>query len=320
MGKAKDYYINFVVRGKKTYDVVIIGAGPAGITAGIYAKNFGLNCLVIGQEIGGLINTAYKVENYPGIFNISGKELAIEFEKHRNYLKVPLKKERVEKVSPVIRPGKMTFRISTKSSQYYSKTVILAFGTEPKKLDIKKIEKFEGKSVSYRIDDNAFLYKNKIVAVVGGANAAVMSAIMLSKKAKKVYLIYRREKLRANAIWTNRVKKIKNIEVIYKTNIIELKGENRLEKIVLDNGKALEVKGLLIETGCVPNTYLIHDLGIKTDKQGYIKVDKTQATNILGIFAAGDITIASNEFRQIITACAEGTIAVLGAFNFLNKK
>lgn len=300
----------------RTYDVVIIGAGPAGITAGIYAKNFGLNCLVIAQEIGGLINTAYKVENYPGIFNISGKELSKRLEAHRKYLKIPLKKERV---LHLLRKD-AGFKISTNKNRYYSKSLILAFGTEPKKLDIKKIEKFEGKGVNYRIDDNAFLFRNKIVAVVGGANAAVMSAIMLSKKAKKVYLIYRRQKLRANAIWVDRIKKIKNIEVIYKTNITELKGENRLEKIVLDNGKVLEVKGLLTETGCVPNTYLIHDLGIKTDKQGYIKADKTQATNIPGIFAAGDITIASNEFRQIITACAEGAIAILGVFNFLNKK
>jgi len=302
----------------KTYDLIIIGAGPAGIAAGIYAKNFGLDCLIIGQEVGGLVNTAYKVENYPGIFNISGKELSEKFKTHQRYLKVPLKKQRVEALRPLRKDA--GFKVSTKNNQYQAKAIILAFGTEPKKLDIKNIEKFEGKSVSYRIDDNVFLYKNKIVAVIGGANAAVMSAICLAEKAKKVYLIYRREKLRADAIWEERVKKIKNIEVIYKTNITELRGENRLEKIVLGNGKILEVKGLLIKTGCVPNTYLIHDLGIKTDKQGYIKVDKTQATNIPGIFAAGDITTASNEFRQIITACAEGAIAVLGVFNFLNKK
>ena len=145
----------------RIYDLVIIGAGPAGITAGIYAKNFGLDCLIIGEENGGLINSAYKVENYPGFFNISGKELTEKFKAHQKHLKISSKKERVGKVSPVIRPGKMTFRVFTKNNQYYSKTVILAFGTEVKKLDIKNVEKFEGKGVSYKLNDNAYFIETK---------------------------------------------------------------------------------------------------------------------------------------------------------------
>lgn len=299
----------------KIYDLIIIGAGPAGITAGIYAKNFGLDCLIIGQEAGGLVNTAYKVENYPGIFNISGKDLTKEFEKHRKYLKVMLNKERVERINKL----KGGFKIFTHKNQYQAKSVILAFGTEVKKINIKNTEKFEGKGVSYRSDYNTFLYKNKTVAVVGGANAAAMSAVMLAKKANKVYLIYRKGKLRADAIWVNRVNKFKNIEVIYNANVVEVQGKNWLEKIVLDNGRMIKVKRLLVEAGCVPNTFLIHKLGIKTDKQGYIKIDKNQTTNIPGIFAAGDATVGSNEFRQIITACSEAAIAVLGVFNFLKK-
>jgi len=307
----------------KTYDLIIIGAGPAGITAGIYAKNFGIDCLVIGENIGGLINAAYKVENYPGIFNISGKELTKEFEKHRKYLKIALKKERVEKITLLQGQDKTSFEvstISTKKNYYYSKSLILAFGTEARKLNIKNIEKFEKRGVGYHIDDNAFLIKNKILAVVGGANSAVMGAVNLSKEAKKVYLIYRKDKLRADAIWTNRIKKIKNIEIIYKANISELKGIQKLEKIILDDGKELNVSGLLIEAGCVPNKYLINNLKIKTNQKGYIIVDKKQATNIKGVFAAGDITTGSNEFRQIITACSEASIAVLGVFNLIKDK
>jgi thioredoxin reductase (NADPH) len=303
----------------RIYDLIIIGVGSAGITAGIYAKNFGLDCLIIGQEVGGLINAAYKVENYPGFFNISGKELSKKFKAHQKYLKVPLKKERIEKISPVIRLGKVGFKVSARKNYYYSKSLILAFGTETKKLDIKNIEKFESKGINYRVGDNAFLFKNKVVAIIGGANAAVMSAVSLAKVAKKVYLIYRREKLRANAMWMERVKKLKNVEIIYKANVADLKGKNRLEKIVLDNKKQLKINGLVIETGGVPNTFLIHDLGIKTDKNGYIKTDKTQATNVKGIFAAGDATTGSNEFRQIITACSEAAVAVLGVFNYLSK-
>ncbi len=313
----------------KTYDLIIIGAGSAGITAGIYAKNFGLDCLIIGEKTGGLVNAAYKVENYPGIFNLSGKELTKKFLAHQKYLKISFKKERVLHLSR----KDAGFKISTNKNKYQAKTIILAFGTETKKLDIKNVERFEHKGVSYQIDDNAF-FKNKIVAVIGGANAAVMIAVMGAKEARKVYLIYRQAKLRADAIWINRIKKLENVKIIYKANVVNLKGNlsacpsgrragrhgNKLEKIVLDNGRELKVNNLIIQAGVVPNTFLIRELGIKTNKRGYIKVDKAQATNIKNVFAAGDVTTGSNEFRQIITACSEAAIAVLGAFNYLKKK
>ncbi len=300
----------------KTYDLIIIGAGPAGIGAGIYAKNFGLDCLIIGEERGVLINTAYKIENYPGIFGLSGKELSKRFVAHQKHLKIPFKRERAEKIIP----QKDNFKILTNKDSHQSKTIILAFGTEFKKINIKNIDKFEGKGVSYRLDNNAFLFKNRIVGVIGGANAAAMNAVMLSEKAKKVYIIYRREKLRADAIWRDRVNKEKNIEVIYNRKVVELKGKDSLEKIILDNKKEIEASGLLINAGHIPNTYLINDLGIKTNKKEYIKVARDQSTNIKGIFAAGDITDGSNNFRQIITAAAEGAVAALGVLNYLNKK
>ena len=299
----------------KIYDLIIIGAGSAGITAGIYAKNFGLDCLIIGEKTGGLVNAAYKVENYPGIFNLSGKELTKKFLAHQKYLKISFKKERVLHLSR----KDAGFKISTNKNKYQAKTIILAFGTETKKLDIKNVERFEHKGVSYQIDDNAF-FKNKIVAVIGGANAAVMIAVMGAKEARKVYLIYRQAKLRADAIWINRIKKLENVKIIYKANVVNLKGKNKLEKIVLDNGRELKVNNLIIQAGVVPNTFLIRELGIKTDKKGYIKVDKAQATNIKSVWAAGDVTTGSNEFRQIITACSEAAIAVLGVFNYLKKK
>ncbi|OGZ33015.1 MAG: hypothetical protein A2V69_00160 [Candidatus Portnoybacteria bacterium RBG_13_40_8] len=299
----------------KTYDLIIIGAGPAGISAGIYAKNFGLDCLIIGENVGGLINSAYKVENYPGIFNITGKELSDKFEEHRKHLDISLRKERVEKIKK-----EEFFEIKTDVGDYRAKSITLTLGTETKKLEIKNIEKFEGKGVSYCSGDCVLIFENKIVAIIGGANAAVMGATMLAEKAKKVYLIYRKDKLRADAIWTERIEKIKNVEIIYNANVIEAKGGDWLEEIVLDNGKSLKVDGLIIEAGGAPNTDLIKSLGIKTNEYGYIEVDRNQATNIEGVFAAGDITTGSNNFRQIITACSEGAIAALGALNYLNKK
>ncbi|MFZ5559829.1 MAG: NAD(P)/FAD-dependent oxidoreductase [Patescibacteria group bacterium] len=299
----------------KIYDLIIIGAGPAGISAGIYAKNFGLACLIIGENVGGLVNAAYKVENYPGIFNVTGKELSDKFEEHRKHLDIPLKEERVEK----IKRGEV-FEIKTDTDEYQAKSIILTLGTDVKKLEIKNIKKFEGKGVSYRSGECVLIFENKIVAIVGGANAAVMGATMLAEKAKKVYLIYRKEKLRADAIWIERLEKLKNVEIIYNANVVEVKGNDWLKEIILDNGKKLKVDGLVIEAGSAPNTDLIQDLGLKTNEYGYIEVDKSQATNIEGVFAAGDITTGSNNFRQIITACSEGAIAALSALNYISKK
>lgn len=300
----------------KIYDLIIIGAGPAGISAGIYAKNFGLDCLIIGEKKGGMINAAYKVENYPGIFGLNGDELSKKFIEHINHLKIPFIGERVGEV----KSGKNIFEITTENNSYSAKSLILAMGTEIKKLEIKNIEKFESKGVSYKTSDDAFLYEGKIVGVVGGANSAVMAAVMLAEKVKKVYLIYRRENLRADAIWIKKLNQFKNVEIIYSANAVELKGEDKLASVILDNGKELEIEGLFIETGTMPDSTLIKNLGITTNEQGYIEVNKDQSTNIKGIFAAGDITTNSNGFRQIITACSEGAIAALGALNYFNKK
>lgn len=300
---------------EKIYDLAIIGAGPAGIAAGIYAKNFGMDCLIIGENVGGMVNAAYKVENYPGIFNITGRELSEKFDKHREHLEIPFKNERVESIK-----RDKNFEIETENGKYKTKTVILALGTETKKLEINNAKELEGKGVSYCSGDCALIFKDKIAAVVGGANAAVMGAAMLAEKSKKIYLIYRKDKLRADAIWVERIKKIKNIEVIYSANVIEARGKDWLEEIVLDNGKTLKVSGLVIEAGSAPNTRLLDNLGIKTNEYGYIETENNQATNIEGVFAAGDITTGSNNFRQIITAVSEGGIAALSALNYLHKK
>lgn len=301
---------------EEIYDLIIIGAGPAGIAAGIYAKNFGLKCLVIGEKGGGLINAAYKVENYPGIFNLTGEELSQKFIEHLNHLHIPLIAERTKE----IKQEKDIFAMIVENEKYFAKTLILAMGTEIKKIEIKNIEKLEGKGVSYKISDDAFLYKNKIVGVIGGANSAAMVAVKLAEQAEKVYLIYRKDKLRADAIWVSRLDNLKNIEIIYSANVAKLRGEKKLESIILDNGQELTMEELFIEAGTVPDSVLIKNLGIKTNEHGYIKVSEDQSTNIKGIFAAGDITNASNGFRQIVTACSEGAIAALGAFNFLKKK
>lgn len=298
------------------YDLIIVGAGPAGVSAGVYAKNFGIKFLIIGETSGGTINTAYKVENYPGIFNVTGKELGEKFEEHLNYLQVPIIKERVNKI---LQNGDQ-FKIISENGEYLAKTIILALGTETKKLEIKNIEKFEQKGVSYCSKNCVSLFNDKNIAIVGGANAAVMGAVMLAKETKKVYLIYRKDKLRADDIWVKRIEKLKNVEVIYNANVVEVDGKDWLEEVILDNGKKLEVSGLIIEAGSVPNTVLLEELRVEINEFGFIKVDEAQKTNIKGIFAAGDTTTGSNNFRQVVTAVSEGAIATLEVFKFLNKK
>lgn len=300
----------------KVYDLIIIGAGPAGITAGIYAKNFGLDCLIIGEEIGGALNGSYKVDNYPGIYDITGEELMKKFKKHQEYLDIHLKNEGVESINK----KDNLFIVESTDGEYSTKSLVLALGTKPKKLDIKNIDKFENRGVYYQSGDNVSLYKDKAIAVIGGANSAVMKATKFSAEAKKIYLIYRKDKLRADDVWVKRAEAAKNIEIIYSANVIEIKGEDKLREIILDNGKELEIESLFIEAGSMPNAVLTEDLGVKTNENGFIEVTQSQATNIEGVFAAGDITTGSNGFRQIITACSEGAIAALGALNYLNKK
>jgi thioredoxin reductase (NADPH) len=300
----------------KNYDLIIIGAGPAGVSAGIYAKNFGINCLVIGEVSGGLINTAYKVENYPGIFGVNGKELAGKFHEHFEHLKVNFEQTRVSQITK----NNDGFKIVSEKEEYQAKSIILAIGTETKKLEIKNVEQFENKGVSYCSQNCVSLFKHKNIAIVGGANSAVMGAVMLAEEAEKIYLIYRKDKLRADDLWVKRVEGLKNVEIIYNTNVIEVIGKDSLEEIVLDNGNKLQVTGLIIEAGSVPNIVLLKDLGVEINDSGYIKVDEAQKTNVAGIFAAGDITTNSNNFRQVVTAVSEGAIAALEAFKFLNNK
>lgn len=303
----------------KEYDLIIVGLGPAGITAGIYAKNFGLNFLIIGEEPHGLMNAAYKVKNYPGFFDITGRDLGRHFMEHLEHLGIVSKKERLREIKKVPH----SFELTTGKNQYRARSLILAFGTESKKVGIKNVTEFEGKGVGYHACGSSINLKNKVVAIIGGANAAVMSCVMVAEEAKKVYLIYRQDRLRADKIWADKIAKLKNVEIIYGTNALDLRGSNKLEKIILDKEykktKELKVDNLFIEAGIVPNTFLLKNLKIKTNEAGYIVTKADQSTSTKGVYAVGDITTGSDNFRQIVTACSEGAIAALNTFKYLSK-
>jgi len=303
----------------KMYDLIIIGTGPAGYTASIYASRYRINNLIIGTIPGGQIGEAHKICNFPGYSEISGIELA---NKMRNQVKELRAKELLDTVTK-LEKSKLGFKVTTQySGDFLSKTILLAPGTRRRKLGLEEEDKFVGKGVSYCATCDGSFYKNKTVAVVGGSSAATTAALLLSDIANEVYLIYRKGQLRGDLIWIEQVKKRKNIKVVYNTNIIGLEGKEGLSGIKLDKqyqGKdILPLQGLFVEVGSVPDLKFIKDIDISTDENGYIEVSSKQETNVSGVYAAGDITTASDNFRQAITACSEGAIAAKNIYEILS--
>ncbi len=299
------------------YDLIIIGAGPAGLTASIFASRYKIKHLVIGNPFTSQVAEAHLIENYPGFQSISGLELIKKFVDQVKKYNVEILNENVLEIKK-----ENFFKIKTESGKIYqSKSLIIASGAEKKRLLVPGEKEFLGKGVSYCATCDAPFYKNKIVAVIGGANSALSAALLCASYAKKVYLIYRKKEFRAEKILQERIKKNKKIIPIFKTNVTKIEGKDKLEKIILDKkyqGKEeLKVDGLVIEIGSEPLSKLVKNLGVKLDKDGLIKIKKDCSTNISGIFAAGDITTGSNKFRQIITACAEGAISALSVYKYL---
>lgn len=300
----------------KIYDLIIIGAGPAGMTAGIYAKRYMLDCMVVGPEVGGIATEAHDIENWPG-FKGTGMELMTKFKDHLLSFDVPLVQDAVIEVS---KEGD-TFSVKTEKEEFKGKTIILALGTKRRKLNIPGENEFFGKGVSYCATCDCVFYKDKVVAVAGGGNAAAMAAQILSQHASKVYMIYRRsrEKMKAEPARIRHIDEDPKIELMNNLNIVEVLGDKVVEKIKLDDGHELDVDGFFIEIGGIPATAMAKELGVELAKNDTIKVNDAMETNVPGVFAAGDVTTGSHGFHQIVTAAAEGSIAALGAFNYKLK-
>lgn len=307
---------------KNIYELAIIGSGPAGLSASVYASRFGIKHVVLGGIMGGTISEAHKVDNYLGIEDVSGIDISQRFMKHAKKYGTEVI---IESVKTITKKKDGLFEITFgENKKIFSRTILLATGTRRKKIGMKGEEMFFGKGVSYCATCDGFFYKNKIVGVVGGANSAVSAAVYLAEIAQKVYLIYRKNKLPAEEYWVKLLKKKKNIEILYNLNVVEILGEKKVEKIILDGvykGKGvLSLDGLFIECGSNPNIDFTEDLGVKKDEGGFIKIQKDGATSVPGVWAAGDITDGSNKFSQIITAASEGAIAAKGIYNYLRKK
>ncbi len=306
---------------KKSYDLVIIGAGPAGLTAGLYAARYGLKTLILGHPQASLCAEAHKVCNYPTESEIRGPDLIEKMKKNAldgGAELLPLIVNRIEK-----QEGQFTVFVD--SGEFFSaKAIVLALGTKHRTLNLPDEEKYLGKGISYCFTCDGAFFKGKKVAVIGGSDTAATAALYFAEICPEVHLIYRKDKLRAEQAWIDNLSKKENVRILYNTNVIRVQGGGKLEKIELDNSyqgeKLLAVDGLFIEIGEVPEKALTEPLGIELDEFGFIKVDHSQATNIERIWAAGDITTGSDGFRQIITACAEGAIAAKSAFGYLSSR
>ena len=303
------------------YSLIIIGAGPAGLTASIYASRYKIDNLIIGEVVGGLTFEAHKICNFPTEQEISGIELTEKMKNNAKSLGAILK---MDKVISINRKNKLFEVVTQSGKEFYTETILLATGTERRKLNIPKENELLGKGIHYCATCDAVFYKDKTVAVVGGGDSANTASFYLAKVAKKVYQIYRKDRLKGEGLWIDQVINNKKIEVIYNREVIGLEGEEKLEKIILNSPykgiKKISIDGLFIEIGTVPVKALIDELSLKTDKDGYIKVNIDQTTSEKGIWAAGDITTNSNNLHQIITACSEGAIAVENIFSFFQKK
>ena len=303
------------------YDLVIVGSGPAGLTASIYATRYKLKTLVIGKINGGLMSQSHKICNFPTEKDITGLDLTQKMIENATSQGVTIIGDEIVN----IKKEKEDFRVGLASDKNFStKTIILASGTTHRHLGLDKEKEFLGRGLSYCATCDGMFFKDKIVGVVGGSDSALTSALYLSDIAKKVYLIYRGQKLRGEPVWVEKIDQQNNIEVLLKTNVTKLTGEERLTSVNLDKSyqekNKLELDGLFIEIGHTPELGdHIKKLGIEVNEQGYIKVGSDQKTTCQGIWAAGDITTNSNGFRQIITACAEGAVAAENIFHYIQS-
>lgn len=302
-------------------DVVIIGAGPAGLTASIYASCFHLPHVVIGKVVGGQMALSPDILNYPGFTEITGKELT-----ERMVAQVQARGGSIVVESVVgIEKKEELFVIRTETEkEYIAKAIILASGTERKKLNVPGESKYTGKGVLYCATCERLDYEGKDIVIVGGGNAAVQSAVQLAQAAKTVAILYRGSELRCEAIWLERMKEYTNISISYLTKVNEILGDGqKVTGVKITTGpteKTLMIEKVFVEIGGVPGTALALNLGVEMDMGGFIRVDEKLQTNIPGVFAAGDLVSYGLSIEQISTAVGLGARAAASVFAFIKQQ
>ena len=305
---------------EKIYDLIIIGSGPAGLTAAIYAQKAKLETLVIEASYvsGGQVVNTYEVDNYPGLPGISGMDLGTTLRNHADRMGGAFVRERVKELE--LEGDIKTVR--TQKNEYRTKTLILAMGASHRKLGVPGEDTFGGLGVSYCATCDGAFFKGKVTAVVGGGDVAVEDAIFLARGCEKVYLIHRRDSLRAAAILQERLLALPNVEVVWNHVVKEIQGMDQVEALLLENAQTgaeqkLAVDGCFIAVGILPNSELVQGK-LELDGAGYIVAGENGVTSVPGVFAAGDIR--TKQLRQIITAASDGANCVTSAQNYLVEK
>ena len=297
------------------FDTIILGGGPAGLSAAIYAARGAVSTAIIDiNMLGGQPSNYLELENYPGFQIVGGYDLMEKFEEHAD--KFGVQKFPMQEIENVDLKNKI---IKTKEYEFIAKTIIIATGAQPMKLNVAGEKEFVGRGVSYcAVCDGAF-YKNKVVAVVGGGNAAVEEAMYLTKFADKVYVIHRRDELRADKIVQERAFKNEKLEFIWDTVVKEIKGDALVTNVVLENVKTKEITNLSVNgvfpyIGMTPNAELFSGQ-LQQDARGFIITDETMSTSIEGVFAVGDVR--TTPLRQVVTAAADGAVGAVYAVKYL---
>lgn len=301
------------------YDLIIIGAGPTGLSAAIYAARRMMKTLVISKNVGGQMIWASEIANYPGFKNIGAIQLVQNMNQQVKDLGVEIKTDEAKKITK-LEDG--SFKVDCVKESYSSKTIVIAMGLAPRKLKLAKEEELTGKGIGYCANCDGPLFKGKNVAVVGGGNSALDAAEVMSKIANKVYLINNQDRLQGFESLAEQVKSKSNVEVMLNSEVSKIIGESKLEKLTVKNindqsTRNIDVDGLFVEIGHEPKTELVADL-VERDGRGQVIVDLSGKTSLSGVFAAGDVT--QTEFKQIIIGCGQGAVAALSAYKYLQEK
>lgn len=304
------------------YDVLVIGLGCGGYTAAIYSARYKLKTFLVGAEEGGMGNTAAEVGNWPGEIEIRGPDLMEKFKKHaQSFAEVTFKIARVNTLEKTAEGFAITLE---NGERVEGKTVILATGSNKRKLGAPGEVEFAGKGVTYCATCDAFFYRNKEVAVIGGGDSAVEGAAIAAQVAKTVYLVHRRNEFRAEPYWIEKVKNSPNIQLVLERQVTAITGDTKVRGITLDkpwNGKeVLAVDGVFIEIGSTPSVALAQQVGATIDAKGFLQVSPSMMTSVPGLFAAGDVTNSSNYFAQFVTAAGEAGVAANSVFNYISTK
>lgn len=302
-------------------DIMIVGQGAAGYAAALYAARYQIKPIIFGAHFGGETATGGLIENYPGYPEIDGFDLMLKFRDQAEKYKVPIVNEDIVSIT---RDGNCFEATTDHGNKHLGVSVILAVGRERRKLGVEHEDEWTGRGISFCSTCDAPLCRGRTVGVVGGGDAAIKGAVLVSKYADKVYIIYRKDRFtRPEAANLRQMRERPNIEPIFSANIIGLKGEDSLIGVVLDRelkgSRELKLDGLFIEIGADPRVELPKQLGLEVNELNEVKVDKFGRTNVEGVFAAGDLTDGSGDLKQTITATALGAMAATAAYEYVSK-